>query len=200
LGKRAAIVFALLLTLVISTLAQVPKAKTDWDQWSFLLGTWDAVGEGFPPHPNANVDTFTFSLDREANQMVWNRHRMYFIFDGPQFVTDERTLIKPDGSGGFEAETAGRKGSGDFYGVDGKRKKGGYTEYSTHWAVRFSTTGDSLIFLSVPIEKGGQDRWILAKAGADTMRVAYDRISTPPGYQTGPSSLECVVRRAASRP
>jgi hypothetical protein len=196
LGKYSAIVSLMLLPLFAC--ATPPANGVKWGKWSFMLGTWEAVGKGFrTPHPNAAVDSFSFALDTTKNQIVWTRHQSHFAYDGPVTITDQRTVIEAGKDGRLSAVSQGKIGSESFYGIDGKRHPGGWHDISARYNVELSPGDDSLFFWGDSAAHKSPETCVFVKMAPDTLwLVSGVRLGPAPGRDIRRTSIEIIARVA----
>jgi hypothetical protein len=155
-----ATIIAALYFIIPLLLAQQAKETDKWESWRFLLGEW--TGETSPGQPGQGSGSFTFSLDLDNNILVRKgMTRFPATKDRPAIAHDDLMIVYQQSQQPAQAI---------------------YFDNEDHvikYATEFSSSKDTLTFLSEIIPNAPRFRLSYIKIGPDTLKNIFEM--TPPG-------------------
>jgi len=165
----------LILVLLSANVASAQTKPVNWDQWSFLLGRWEAVGQGSPGESKGG---FSFALDLQRRVIVEKSHTDYAALPGrPAFAHDDLMMIYADDSS--------RNFHADYYDNEG---------HVIRYTIEFSSDGKNIIFLSDPIPSQPRFRLTYSRVKDSQLAIRFE-IASP----EAPASFKVYVEGTARK-
>ena len=156
-----------LLILLIVGLASAQTKSMPWEKWQFLIGQWEAAGQG---NPGAGKGVFSFAFDLQNKVIVRKSHTDYPASAGrPAFAHDDLMVIHKD-------ETT-QKFRADYYDNEG---------HVIAYTGEFSADGKALVFFSDPLPAQPRFRltYLTARDGSLTIKFDIAPPNDPGNFKT----------------
>ena len=170
--KCVAVIVAL---LSLGNLAVVESSSPSWDNWQFLVGTWEAAGQG---SPGQGAGTFSFTFDLQNKVLVRKSHTEYPGAAGrPAFSHDDLMVIYPDEAGkGYRAT---------YFDSEG---------HVINYAAELSASGQTITFVSAVLPSQPRFRLTYVKKKEDILEIKFE--IAPPG---APENFKVYVEGSARK-
>lgn len=140
--------------------ANAKTAVPAWGDWQYLMGEWEAAGQG---RPGEGVGRFSFTFDLQDKVIVRKSHTDYPATAGrPAFSHDDLMVVY--------AEDDPRKFRADYYDSEG---------HVIRYAAEFSPDGQTLTFVSYPVPAQPRFRLTYVKLKNNGLGIKFE--IAPPG-------------------